>query len=85
MEQKDTMHAYYMKQALLMGEKALQLGETPVGCVLVYAGKIVGTGMNDTNRSMNVGLLGLLQLLFLYTRSSLLPVIFFWDMSCPPN
>lgn len=53
MEQKDTMHAYYMKQALLMGEKALQLGETPVGCVLVYAGKIVGTGMNDTNRSMN--------------------------------
>lgn len=37
------------------GETALEHGETPVGCVLVYDGKIVGRGMNDTNRSMNVG------------------------------
>lgn len=36
------------------GEKALQTGETPVGCVLVYEDRIVGYGMNDTNRSMNV-------------------------------
>lgn len=36
------------------GEKALQSGETPVGCVLVHDGQIVGSGMNDTNRSMNV-------------------------------
>ncbi|KAJ5473666.1 hypothetical protein N7475_003232 [Penicillium sp. IBT 31633x] len=46
-------HGYFMKQALLMGEKALQSGETPVGCVLVYNNEIVGFGMNDTNRSMN--------------------------------
>lgn len=39
------------------GEKALQTGETPVGCVLVYDGKIVGSGMNDTNKSMNVSAL----------------------------
>lgn len=38
----------------LQGEKALRTNETPVGCVLVYEGKIVGSGMNDTNRSMNV-------------------------------
>ncbi|KAL1979912.1 hypothetical protein VTN96DRAFT_4997 [Rasamsonia emersonii] len=44
---------YFMKQALMMGEKALAKGETPVGCVLVHEGKIIGTGMNDTNRSMN--------------------------------
>lgn len=25
-----------------------------MGCVLVYDNKIVGRGMNDTNRSMNV-------------------------------
>lgn len=37
------------------GEKALQSGETPVGCVLVHNDQIVGFGMNDTNRSMNVG------------------------------
>jgi len=36
------------------GESALLCGETPVGCVLVYQDKIVGSGMNDTNRSMNV-------------------------------
>lgn len=36
------------------GEKALESGETPVGCVLVHDGQIVGSGMNDTNRSMNV-------------------------------
>ncbi|KAJ6140457.1 APOBEC/CMP deaminase zinc-binding [Penicillium chermesinum] len=49
----DPGHTYFMKQALLMGEKALQAGETPVGCVLVYNDQIVGHGMNDTNRSMN--------------------------------
>lgn len=36
---------------------ALQSGETPVGCVLVYEGRIVAHGMNDTNRSMNVATL----------------------------
>lgn len=30
------------------------MNETPVGCVLVYNNQIVGFGMNDTNRSMNV-------------------------------
>ncbi|KAJ5622050.1 hypothetical protein N7528_005282 [Penicillium herquei] len=49
----DPKHAYFMQQALLMGEKALESGETPVGCVLVHNDKIVGYGMNDTNRSMN--------------------------------
>lgn len=51
--EQDSHHAYFMKQALLMGERALETGETPVGCVLVYDNKIVGSGMNDTNRSMN--------------------------------
>ncbi|CAI7568852.1 unnamed protein product [Penicillium manginii] len=50
---EDSRHGYFMKQALAMGEKALATGETPVGCVLVYNDKIVGSGMNDTNRSMN--------------------------------
>ena len=36
-----------------MAEKALELGETPVGCVIVYGGEVVGSGMNDTNKSLN--------------------------------
>lgn len=35
-------------------EKALATNETPVGCVLVHQGEIIGSGMNDTNRSLNV-------------------------------
>jgi len=32
---------------------ALETGETPVGCVLVYDGKIIGRGLNATNRTYN--------------------------------
>ncbi|OJJ33118.1 hypothetical protein ASPWEDRAFT_53162 [Aspergillus wentii DTO 134E9] len=71
----DSKHDYFMKQALLMGEKALQTGETPVGCVLVYNGKIVGSGMNDTNRSMNgtkhAEFIAIEEMLRSYPRSSL--------------
>ena len=37
-------------------ELALANDETPVGCVFVHGGRIIGRGMNDTNRSLNVGL-----------------------------
>ena len=43
----------YMREALAMAEKALAEGETPVGCVLVHGEKVIGRGMNDTNRSLN--------------------------------
>jgi tRNA-specific adenosine deaminase 2 len=46
-------HLRFMKGALHMAEKALALGETPVGCVIVHEGEIVGSGMNDTNKSRN--------------------------------
>lgn len=46
-------HKAYMKKALEMAEKALTVGETPVGCVLVAKDTIIGSGMNDTNRSFN--------------------------------
>ena len=29
--------------------------EVPVGCVFVHRDKVIGEGMNDTNRSLNVG------------------------------
>jgi len=46
-------HQRFMQAAIQMAEKALAEGETPVGCVLVYDGRIVGRGMNDTNKSLN--------------------------------
>ena len=33
---------------------ALKNDETPVGCVFVRDGEIIGRGMNDTNKSLNV-------------------------------
>jgi tRNA-specific adenosine deaminase 2 len=46
-------HKNHMEKALNMAEKALATGETPVGCVFVANGSIIGSGMNDTNRSLN--------------------------------
>lgn len=36
----------YMQEALLLAQKAFELGEVPVGAVAVWDGKIVGRGMN---------------------------------------
>ena len=36
----------YMREALKQAEKALKLGEVPIGCVIVYQGKIIGRGYN---------------------------------------
>lgn len=30
------------------------MDETPVGCVFVHNDKIIGRGINDTNKSLNV-------------------------------
>jgi len=35
------------------GELALQTNEVPVGCVFVHSNKIIGRGMNATNRTCN--------------------------------
>ena len=44
-----TNHLYDVK-----AELALANDETPVGCVFVHDGEIIGRGMNDTNKSLNV-------------------------------
>lgn len=46
-------HLRFMREALRMAEKAIALGETPVGCVIVHEGEVVGSGMNETNKSLN--------------------------------
>ncbi|KAF2086798.1 cytidine deaminase-like protein [Saccharata proteae CBS 121410] len=47
------LHERFMRDAIAMAELALASDETPVGCVFVHNGQIIGRGMNDTNRSLN--------------------------------
>ena len=35
-----------MKEALRLAKKAASIGEVPIGCVIVYEGKIIGRGYN---------------------------------------
>lgn len=44
------LSAYWLVQA----EMALASDEVPVGCIFVCKDEIIGEGMNDTNRSLNV-------------------------------
>ena len=36
----------YMKEAIRQAKKAYAIGEVPIGCVIVYQGKIIGRGYN---------------------------------------
>ena len=44
---------YYMKEAMKQAMKAYALGEVPIGCVIVYEGKIIGRGYNRRNTDKN--------------------------------
>ncbi len=39
----------FMRHALKQAVKAAELGEVPIGCVIVYEGKIIGRGYNRRN------------------------------------
>ena len=41
-----TQDEKYMKEAIRQARKAYALGEVPIGCVIVYEGKIIGRGYN---------------------------------------
>lgn len=43
----------YMKEALKQAKKAYRLGEVPIGCVIVFQGKIIGRGYNRRNTDKN--------------------------------
>lgn len=36
----------YMRQAITQAKKAEKIGEVPIGCVIVYDGKVIGRGYN---------------------------------------
>jgi len=41
-----TTEERYMRQAVLQAKKAMKIGEVPIGCIIVYEGKIIGRGYN---------------------------------------
>lgn len=47
-------HEGFMRKAIDMAEMALASDETPVGCVFVREGEVIGRGINGTNASLNV-------------------------------
>ena len=48
-----TEHEVYMKEALKQARKAKKIGEVPIGCVIVYQGKIIGRGYNRRTTDKN--------------------------------
>lgn len=48
-----TQDEKYMKEALKQAKKAYELGEVPIGCVIVYEDKIIGRGYNRRNTDKN--------------------------------
>ncbi|MGN0413653.1 MAG: tRNA adenosine(34) deaminase TadA [Lachnospiraceae bacterium] len=52
-ELTEKTHIKYMKAALKQAQKAYQLGEVPIGCVIVHEGKIIARGYNRRNTDKN--------------------------------
>ena len=50
----DKLDEKYMKAALKQARKAIDLGEVPIGCVIVYEDKIIGRGYNRRNTDKSV-------------------------------
>ena len=40
----------YMKEAIRQGKKAEEVGDVPIGCVIVYEDKIIARGYNKRNK-----------------------------------
>lgn len=43
----------YMRQAIRQAKKAYELDETPIGCVIVHEGQVIGRGYNRRNTDKN--------------------------------
>lgn len=47
------MDEKYMREAIKQAKKAAKIGEVPIGCVVVYEGKIIARGYNKRNTKKN--------------------------------
>ena len=48
-----TLDEKYMKQAIRQARKAEALEEVPIGCIIVYEGKVIARGYNRRNTDKN--------------------------------
>lgn len=46
---KRPIHEVFMREAIRQAKKAADLGEVPIGCVIVHEGSIIGRGYNRRN------------------------------------
>ncbi len=46
-------HETYMREAIRQAKKAYAIDEVPIGCVIVYEGKIIARGYNRRNTDKN--------------------------------
>lgn len=53
MRHQYTENEIFMKEAIKQAKKAYKLGEVPIGCVIVYEGKIIGRGYNRRKTDKN--------------------------------
>ena len=53
MRQTLTTDEKYMKEAIRQAKKAWKIEEVPIGCVIVYEGKIIGRGYNRRTTDKN--------------------------------
>lgn len=53
LEEQRKIDEKYMREAIRQAEKAYRLDETPIGCVIVHDGKIIGRGYNRRNTDKN--------------------------------
>lgn len=44
----------YMKEAIRQAKKAASIGDVPIGCVIVYDGKVIARGYNKRNKNKTV-------------------------------
>lgn len=51
MSKSEELDEAFMKQAILQAKKAYKQQETPIGCVIVFQGKIIARGYNKRNKS----------------------------------
>ncbi|XP_069091219.1 tRNA-specific adenosine deaminase 2 isoform X2 [Pleurodeles waltl] len=49
----NTEQRHWMQKAFLMAKEAMEQGEVPVGCLMVYREQIVGQGRNEVNETKN--------------------------------
>lgn len=45
-----TQDEKYMKQAIRQAKKAAAIGDVPIGCIIVYDGKVIARGYNKRNK-----------------------------------